>query len=120
MRQLCNVALLFGLLVAPAEALADYASMGPGTVSCGKFAEGYRHDPTAIENAFFAWAEGFMSGLNVSLPPGTYRDMAAITLEAQKAALRNYCDQHPLTEYGKGVLDLYGKLPMKKAPAQPQ
>jgi hypothetical protein len=37
-----------------------------------------------------------------------------MTLEAQEQSLRNYCDEHPMAEFVKAVLDLYGKLPLKK------
>jgi hypothetical protein len=45
---------------------------------------------------------------------GQYRDLQAMTLEAQEQSLRNYCDEHPMAEFVKAVLDLYGKLPLKK------
>jgi hypothetical protein len=37
-----------------------------------------------------------------------------MTLEAQESFLRNYCDEHPMGEFIKGVMDLYCKLPLKK------
>jgi hypothetical protein len=60
------------------------------------------------------WAQGFMSGANASLTNGQYRDLAALSLDAQKESLRNYCDEHPMAQFGKAVLDLYGKLPLKQ------
>jgi hypothetical protein len=38
-----------------------------------------------------------------------------MTLDAQTRSLREYCDEHPLAQFIKAVLDLYGKLPLKKA-----
>jgi hypothetical protein len=55
-----------------------------------------------------------MSGMNISLPPGQYRDLQAMTVEAQEQDLRNYCDEHPVADFAKAVLDLYLKLPLKK------
>ena len=77
-------------------------------------AEGYRQNPKVIDGAMMDWAQGFMSGANASLTNGQYRDLAALSLDAQKASLRNYCDEHPMGEFGKAVLDLYGKLPLKQ------
>jgi hypothetical protein len=37
-----------------------------------------------------------------------------MTLDAQTRSLREYCDEHPLAQFIKAVLDLYGKLPLKK------
>jgi hypothetical protein len=71
-------------------------------------------DVDQIENAMLTWAQGFMSSSNVNLDKGQYRDLAAMSLDAQKASLRNYCDEHPMAEFVKAVIDLYFKLPMKK------
>jgi hypothetical protein len=71
---------------------------GIGAVSCGKVADGYRQDPTQVEGVMLAWAQGFMSGSNVSLGNGQYRDLTAMTLDEQKKSLRAYCDAHPLAE----------------------
>jgi hypothetical protein len=62
------------------------------------------------------WAQGFMSGENLSqfASDGQYRDLEAMTDEAQEASLRNYCDEHPMAEFYKAVMDLYSKLPVKK------
>ena len=45
---------------------------------------------------------------------GQYRDLEAMTMEAQQKSLASYCDEHPMAEFVKAVLDLYGKLPLKK------
>jgi hypothetical protein len=52
--------------------------MGPGSVTCGQYAEEYRRDPTFADFGFFSWAQGFMSGFNLAMrtiqpsttPPG--------------------------------------------------
>jgi hypothetical protein len=61
-----------------------------------------------------SWAQGYMSGANMSLTPGQYRDLAAMSLDAQKQSLWAYCDAHPLAEFIKAAMDLYLKLPLKK------
>jgi hypothetical protein len=85
-------------------------------VSCGKIAEDYRKLPADVEIWMMHWAQGFMSGANLNqwTSNGQYRDLQAMTLEAQEQSLRNYCDEHPMAEFVKAVLDLYGKLPLKK------
>ena len=94
-----------------------YAIMGPGSVTCGKFAADYRQNPDQVDNLFFSWAQGFMSGFNITETTGTYRDMTAVPIDAQKKFILNYCDQHPSLEYAKAVMELYHyKLPLKKTP----
>ena len=47
------------------------AIMGPGSVTCGKFAADYRQNPDQVDNLFFTWAQGFMSGFNITETTGT-------------------------------------------------
>jgi hypothetical protein len=114
MKLICSVVLVTGLLIQPTSSRADYAYAGAGALSCGKLAQEYREDPAQFEHLMMFWAQGFMSGLNIGPQNGTYRDLQAMTTEAQKASLRNYCDEHPMAEFIKAVFDLYGKLPLKK------
>ena len=111
MKLIYRIALVLWILIQPTSSRADYVIQGIGLVSCGMIAEGYRQSPRAIEGSMMDWAQGFMSGASAS---GQYRDLQAMTLDAQKASLRNYCDEHPMAEFWKAVLDLYGKLPLKQ------
>ena len=114
MKLIWSITLTIGILIQPTSSRADYVMQGIGLVSCGILAEGYPQNPRVIDGAMMDWAQGFMSGANASLTNGQYRDLAALSLDAQKASLRNYCDEHPMAEFGKAVLDLYGKLPLKQ------
>jgi len=121
MKSKWGIALVLAMLIQPTSSRADFAYAGMGATSCGKIADGYRQNPTAIEGAMMSWAQGFMSGLNVKeLANGQYRDLQAMTIEAQEQNLRSYCDEHPLAQLVKGVIDLYLKLPMKKYPKPSQ
>jgi len=112
MKVIC-IALALGLLIQPTR--ADYFVAGIGATACGKIAQDYRQYPTHIGTAMMTWAQGFMSGANIaSLQNGQYRDLQAMTVEAQEQSLRNYCDQHPMAELAEAVIVLYKKLPMKK------
>ena len=117
MKSICGIALVLGLLGQTTNSMADYAIMGPGSVTCGKFAADYRQNPDQVDNLFFTWAQGFMSGFNITETTGSYRDMTAVPIDAQKKFILNYCDQHPSLEYAKAVMELYHyKLPLKKTP----
>jgi hypothetical protein len=114
-----TLTLACGLLLQPIGSMADFSVLGPGTVSCAKFAEAYRNSPTNVENLFFAWAEGMMSGVNTAALEalGKYRDLSAMTIKEQQAYLRDYCDQHPLADYSEAVRGLFEKLPLKDWPS---
>jgi hypothetical protein len=116
MKLICSIALALGLLIQPTSSRPDVVISGTGSVSCGKIAEDYRKLPADVEIWMMHWAQGFMSGANLNqwTSNGLYRDLQAMTLEAQEQSLRNYCDEHPMAEFVKAVLDLYGKLPLKR------
>jgi hypothetical protein len=101
------------LVAVPARAATDYPLMGIGLGSCSLFASQYRQWGATIETSYFAWAQGFMSGLNMAGPRAGHeaRNLKAIAVEEQEARLRSYCDQHPGGDYIDAVIDLYGSLP---------
>jgi len=114
MKRICSIALVLGILIQPTSSKAEFFMAGVGAVSCGTVAEGYRQDPTQTEGVMLTWARGFMTGSNVSLGGGQYRDLIAMTVDEQKKSLRAYCDAHPLAEFIEAAMDLYSKLPLKK------
>jgi hypothetical protein len=115
MKLICSIALALGILIQPTSSKAeDVIYAGVGAATCGRIAQGYRQNPTLQEAMMMSWAQGFMSGVNVSLGGAGHSDLGAITFEAQKASLRNYCDEHPLAEFWEAVIDLYKKFPVKK------
>jgi hypothetical protein len=66
--------------------------MGIGTATCLQFATEYRAD-AGIEQRFFDWAQGLMSGINDALEDnmGKYRDLNSMPIAQQKEILRAYC-----------------------------
>jgi len=118
MKLICSTALALAILIQPTSSKADYAYAGMGATACGKIAQEYRQNPTGIEGLMMTWAQGFMSGENLSISAKStgYRDLQAMTIEAQTQSLRNYCDEHPLAEFVDAVIDLYVKLPLKNYP----
>ena len=109
MKLICGIALAVAILIQPTSSKADYSYAGMGAYPCSKIVQ----DDPKIEQIMMTWAQGYMSGANMSLTNGQYRDLAAMTVEAQEESLRNYCDQHPTAELIKAVMDLYVKLPLK-------
>jgi hypothetical protein len=87
--------------------------MGYGVGACAKFAQFYQKDPDRTEDLFYAWALGFMTGLNTAgeankLPT---RNLAAQPQREQKRFLRAWCNSHPLANYAEGVVELMKTLP---------
>jgi len=111
MRQLFVLALLVWCS-APARS-EPMAMAGVGSVTCSKFAQDFRRS-TDTEVVYFTWAQGLMSGYNVSLlvAKDNARDLLAKPLDEQKAYLRSYCDRHPLQDYYQAVLNMYVTLPV--------
>jgi hypothetical protein len=116
MKLKCSVALVLWMLIQPTSSRAeDTLYTGLGAMTCGKIAQGYRQNPTVFEAMIMSWSQGFMNGVNVSVKKDVgHRDLGAITVEAQKTSLRNYCDDHPLAEFWEAVINLYGKFPAKE------
>jgi hypothetical protein len=65
------------------------SSMGIGTATCVQFATEHRAD-AGIEQRFFDWAQGLMSGINDALEDsmGKYRDLNSMPIAQQKEILR--------------------------------
>ena len=102
---------LLGLIVnADAE---EFEEMGYGLQSCATYGQDYKQNPDEAETVYFAWALGFMSGLNVGVKvmKASPKNLSATTQDAQRRFLREWCAAHPLSNYGDGVVDLLKTLP---------
>lgn len=120
MRASVIVSLSALLLVLPHESLATETAaqtMGYGVASCAQFAQDYQVS-TAVEENYFNWAQGYMSGLNemfgVAGAP-TY-DLSTLTVDDTKASIRNYCASNPLKAYKDAVTVVYFSFTQIPAP----
>ena len=82
---------------------------GAGWVSCAEFAESYRASPKSTEDYFYAWAQGYISGVNAASL--VRKNVRGWRLDQQKQHIRAYCAENPLANYVAAVQDLFGKLP---------
>jgi hypothetical protein len=98
------------------------SAVGSGVSSCAEFAEEYRQSPREVEVVYFAWAQGYMTGLNVmsagqnqnqNIMP-FIRDLLAKRPIEQQQYIRFWCSQHPLSSYLEAVFDLWGSLPLRQ------
>jgi hypothetical protein len=109
---------LFALSVAAALSVCGHAkaqSYGLGVKTCGEFSKSYASDPATMENVYFFWAEGFLSGLNfmaeANKMPGRTIAGTNESMTSYKSHIRDFCAQHPLATYYEAVLDLYDSMP---------
>jgi hypothetical protein len=92
---------------------------GVGKTSCAEFAKLYRLNPDRTEEVFFNWAQGFISGLDLSSEAFNKNARLAVgsilAIEPTKLNIRAYCDKHPLMPYYMAVFDTYKNLPASPA-----
>jgi hypothetical protein len=122
LRRVLTAASLLCAVTAHAE---PFSTMGIGMVTCAQFVEMYRADP-ATEDQFFAWTQGFMSGINDALEDtvGKYHDLKSIPIAQQKQILRAFCFSNVAANYRDGINVLLNRLTivpstLKGAPAHP-
>lgn len=100
------------LFATPAAAQNYPVAVGPGLSSCAQYQHLRQQDP-AMKDAFYAWAEGYLSGLNDRFIGG--RDAANLlppnrSTDEQKDFLDKFCRAHPDAPYMQGVVELYAEL----------
>ena len=95
-------------------ALGQTVFFGPGANSCSLFKDLHEINPEIHEIAFFAWAQGFMSGMNafalntgeqvIDLQPTEFGQAQ------QRQYIHSFCDENPLRPYLQGVVNLMSEL----------
>lgn len=107
--------ILLTLIPGTSRAAEAGQAYGVGLHTCGDFSQSYIANPVLAEGVYFAWAEGYMSGLNLVAAAGKnpareFKGGEASMSEYQ-SFLRTYCDQHPSVRYLQGVTALWNSLP---------
>ena len=102
---------LIGTADASAEAKVNIA--GIGAASCHAFMNETQSDAQA-ERTYFAWAQGYMSGIMMRAPPGVDEGInllhPSFPLQQQADFVRAFCSGNPQADYSDGVLELYREL----------
>lgn len=87
--------------------------VGIGAASCTRFLQEIDGKPQA-EREYFAWAQGYMSGLLIRAPAGKDEDLdlmpPAFPLLKQAEFLRRFCSQNTDADFSDGVNTLYRTL----------
>jgi hypothetical protein len=112
------VAILMLLPIQFAKAQTTFS--GAGSFSCGAFEQMYHKAPAAAENAYFHWAQGFMSGINITTLAihSPSRDLSSMSIQNQRNILLRYCDGHPRAYFYQAAMNLYKQL--KPLPPRPK
>lgn len=107
---------LFGLnfidkFCAPASADERVLTVGWGTFTCAQFAQDYKRD-VAVEQIYFTWAQGYMSGLNAGdeITKNVSKNLLSKPPKEQKFQIREYCDTHPLAKYSEAIVDVWASM----------
>jgi len=101
-----------GLSAAGAEpAIAKI--VGLGATPCPQF-EREANERPAVQREYLAWAQGFMSGILMSRPPGIDVGLdlnpRSFGLRSQIEFLREHCRQHPTQDVSDATAELYRRL----------
>lgn len=101
-----------GALTATAHA-QSVKIVGLGATSCAQFLQEIDGRPQA-EREYFAWAQGYMSGLLIRAPSGKDENLdlmpPAFPLLKQAELLRNFCLRNRDADFTDGVNTLYRTL----------
>lgn len=87
--------------------------VGLGATTCQRFEDDVKADP-AVRRDYLAWAQGFMSGIISSRPPGVDEglDLApgSFDLIKQVQFLEDYCARNVTLDFSDAVAALYKRL----------
>ncbi len=98
----------------PLQAQAPTAKIvGLGATTCQRFTDDVKANP-AVRRDYLAWAQGFMSGIISSRPPGVDEglDLAPATFDLirQLHFLEDHCARNSSMDFSDAVAALYKRL----------
>lgn len=87
--------------------------VGLGATTCGQFNADVKSDP-GIRKDYLAWAQGYMSGIRISRPPGVDEGLdlnpATFDLINQLQFLEDQCARNESADFADAVEALYKRL----------
>lgn len=111
------IAMAAVLGVAPSASAQIGKIVGLGAARCAQFTLDAERSPV-MQRDYFAWAQGFMSGVLLSQPTGVDEGLdlipQSLPLLQQLEFLRQYCRDKPDEDFTDAVLALYKKLRLNK------
>jgi hypothetical protein len=115
LRYLAQLVLGLAIVTTSAPVKSEQAiTKGAGTQTCAVFVAHYKGSIRSLENFYFSWAQGYMSGLNVAVgsEAGNHKpaDLNAIAPATQLRFIRDYCERNPLKRYSTAVEALLANM----------
>jgi hypothetical protein len=108
-----SAAILIGCFPVKSAERGTGKIVGLGATSCGRFLMDAEAQP-AVQRDYLAWAQGYMSGILLSRPPGVDDNLDLMPpgtpLLAQLQFLRERCKRAPEEGFADAVEDLYKHL----------
>jgi hypothetical protein len=100
--------------VAAGEGKAQAAKIvGTGAVSCATFLRDIARNPS-YEREYFAWAQGYMSGILMRAPPGKDENLdlapPGFPVKDQLGFFRDFCAEHEQNDFADAAAQLYQRL----------
>jgi hypothetical protein len=87
--------------------------VGPGAATCQRFNDDIKSNPL-LRRDYLAWAQGFMSGILSSRPPGVDEglNLAPMTFDVRRQLqfLEDYCTRNASKDFSDAVEALYTRL----------
>ena len=87
--------------------------VGLGATTCQRFSDDVKANPV-LRRDYLAWAQGFMSGIILSRPPGVDEglDLAPVTFDlvGQLHFLEDHCARNAAVDFSDAVEALYKRL----------
>jgi len=113
-RSVIAALIFFGATGWVADASAQSVSIvGIGATTCADFIVAIEGNPR-VEREYFAWAQGFMSGLLIRAPAGKDENLElmppSFPLQRQAQFLRDFCSTHVQSDFGDAASTLYRTL----------
>jgi hypothetical protein len=112
----------FGLVMVSGSAPArseQVITIGAGMQTCAVFLAHYKGSVPSLENFYFSWAQGYMSGMNVAISRGVTNsrpaDLNAMPAAAQMRFIRDFCEHDPLERYSGAVDALLTRIRNSKS-----
>ena len=111
--------LVFVMSATSASAANDEGfGRGMGSQTCEAFTRERAEEPDS-EALFYEWAEGYMTGSNVTILAtgrSAYRDLSGDSSD-QMSRIRAFCETHPSSRFVDAVMDVYTHLPIAQVPS---
>lgn len=87
---------------------------GAGAHSCGKFLDDVEAGGEVMNLIYFAWIQGFLTGLNTKYLPSQEFATNISDRAGMELWIKNYCEDNPLDQFTMAGAQLWAELRVKQ------